>query len=520
MRLPLLLCLPALLLLAATPAFAANTAPTPVILRAEMRPGTTIMDIDYRVDDPDDATVRVRALAFVNGTRSFANILRPVTFVEGTARNLGDSILSGTKQTLAWNVGADWNTDLGQVKFEILALDSRGLLPIDWITIPAANGQPALTISKDTPSDAAVLNALFWLYADNDPGLLIANGVLYATAQSGVFAGVQLANGSTIQSYGRPFCFKRMNVDFATYQEVSYAANTARAGLLSTTTWHAANRPWQGISVILEWGGGGNGSGQSTIPIEVLSTAVTAIAASDTHCLALRSNGTVFAWGSNNWAGQMNMPSDLTNVTAIAAGGAQSIALKSEGTVVAWGFNPTVPHGLTGVVAIAAGLNHNLALKSDGTVVAWGSDWFDQTNVPTNLSSVTAIAAGMYHSLALKSNGTVVAWGDNGNGQLNIPKGLTGVTAIAAGVAHSIAVKSDGTVVAWGETATAPPTGLASVVAVAAGRYNNFALKSDGTIVEWPMQILWEFDNPNSLSGVTSIITNDFHVLALKAKAL
>jgi hypothetical protein len=116
---------------------------------AEMRPGTTYMDIDYRVDDPDDATVRVRALAFVNGTRSFANILRPVSFVEGTAGNLGDSIRSGTKQTLTWNVGADWNTDLGQMKFEILALDSRGHLPIDWVTIPAASGQPALTISED-----------------------------------------------------------------------------------------------------------------------------------------------------------------------------------------------------------------------------------------------------------------------------------------------------------------------------------------------------------------------------------
>jgi len=330
MRLPLFL-LP-LLLLAATPAFAANTAPTPVILRAEMRPGTTYMDVDYRVDDPDDATVRVRALAFVNGTRSFANILRPVTFVEGTARNLGDSILSGTKQTLAWNVGADWNTDLGQVKFEILALDSRGLLPIDWITIPAASGQPALTISKDTPSDAAVLNALFWLYADGDPGLALTNGVLSGNTQSGVFSGVPIANGSTIQPYGRPFCFKRMNLDAATPAEVSYGSTTARAGILSNTNWHAANRPWGGISVVVAWGD--NGSGQCNIPAGLSRT--TSITAGYSHSLALDLGRSVLAWGNTS---QTAIPAGLLGVTAIDAGAYHSLALKSDGTIAAWGNN-------------------------------------------------------------------------------------------------------------------------------------------------------------------------------------
>jgi alpha-tubulin suppressor-like RCC1 family protein len=66
----------------------------------------------------------------------------------------------------------------------------------------------------------------------------------------------------------------------------------------------------------------------------------------------------------------------LTGVVAIAAGGAHSLALKSDGTVVAWGSNFSgqmrVPSGLSGVVAIAAGDAHSLALKSDGTVVAWG----------------------------------------------------------------------------------------------------------------------------------------------------
>ena len=171
---------------------AANIAPTVVIQSASMRPGTTLMDVVYRVNDPDDATVKTRALAFIGGVRSFANLIKPVTFAEGTGAFLGDAIATNTNHTLVWNAAADWNTDLGQIKFEILAMDGRGLLPIDWITIPAANGNPALTISKDTPANADVLNALFWQYADGDPGLILSNGVLTGNASSGNFFGVDL----------------------------------------------------------------------------------------------------------------------------------------------------------------------------------------------------------------------------------------------------------------------------------------------------------------------------------------
>ena len=63
-------------------------------------------------------------------------------------------------------------------------------------------------------------------------------------------------------------------------------------------------------------------------------------------------------------------------IPTIAAGGYHSLALKSDGTVVAWGYNTygqaTVPANLSGVTALAGGSYHSLALKSDGTVVAWG----------------------------------------------------------------------------------------------------------------------------------------------------
>src|SRR5216684_561096 len=81
--------------------------------------------------------------------------------------------------------------------------------------------------------------------------------------------------------------------------------------------------------------------------------------------------GTVISWGDQ----VIPYVQPGARYQAIAAGGYHSLALKSDGTVVAWGCDgsgeSTVPANLTGVIAIAAGELHSLALKSDGAVVAW-----------------------------------------------------------------------------------------------------------------------------------------------------
>ena len=495
---------------------AANTAPTVVIQSASMRPGTTLMDIVYRVNDPDDATVKTRALAFIGGVRSFANLIKPVTFAEGTSAHLGDAIATNANHTLAWDAAADWDTDLGQVKFEILAMDGRGLLPIDWITIPAAGGNPALTISKDTFADAAVLNALFWQYADGDSGLTLANGVLTGNASSGNFSGLDLVIGTAIQLYAPPFILKRMNLDPASDTEVKYANEAARAGLIATSNWHAANRVYSGISVFLWWGN--NGYGQATIPAGL--TNVAAIAAGGYHSLVLQNGGTVVGWGDNGY-GQTTIPAGLTNVAAIAAGYYHSLALKNDGTVVGWGFTgygqTTIPAGLTNVAAIAAGYYHSLTLKNDGTVVGWGSNSNGQATIPAGLTNVSTIAAGGSHSLALKNDGTVVGWGDT-----TIPAGLTNVSAIAAGASYSFALKNDGTVVGWGSNGFGIgtiPAGLTNVSAIAASLHS-LALKNDGTVVGWGYNEYGQATIPAGLTNVAAIAAGYFHSLALKAKAL
>jgi alpha-tubulin suppressor-like RCC1 family protein len=170
-----------------------------------------------------------------------------------------------------------------------------------------------------------------------------------------------------------------------------------------------------------------------------------AIAAGDYHSLALKENGTVWAWGMNDW-GQLGIGPD------------------PRPSYLPPSYVPVKVKNLTDAKAIAAGYGFSLALKKDGTVRAWGDNDSGQlgngprlteTTLPVdvkNLTDAKAIAAGDYHSLALKENGTVWAWGDNAVGQLGnattlrsyVPVkviNLTDVKAIAASTSLSMALK-------------------------------------------------------------------------------
>jgi len=229
---------------------------------------------------------------------------------------------------------------------------------------------------------------------------------------------------------------------------------------------------------------------------------VTAIAAGADHAVALTSDGIVWTWGSNS-SGQLG-DGTLTNsvtpflvydletvylqtVTAIAAGDSFTLALKADGTVWAWGNNssgqlgdgttanstfPVKVAGLADVTAIAAGGYHALAIRNDGTLWTWGYNDSGQLGNGTTTSSstpvqlhdlagVTAIAAGFTHSVAILQDGTAYAWGDNSSGQLGdgsftqrlsptLVATLTGATGISAGSDHSVAVDNAGAVWGWG----------------------------------------------------------------------
>jgi alpha-tubulin suppressor-like RCC1 family protein len=264
----------------------------------------------------------------------------------------------------------------------------------------------------------------------------------------------------------------------------------------------------------------------TAVPQDLTNAA--AVAAGPNHALALWDDGSLAAWGQNDF-GQASIPVEATNVIAIAAGGDHSLALRSDGLMVAWGKDDqgqaTVPAGLSNVIALAAGANHSLALLGDGTVAAWGNNQDGQTTVPAALDQVVAVAAGTNHCLALRADGSVVAWGANNYGQTNVPVSLSNVVAVAGGAAHSLALQSGGTIAAWGSTyvprtwipITVPP-GLTNITAIAAGSIHSLALRSDGTVFAWGSYNNFGLTNvPADLSNVIAVAAGGYRSLALVA---
>jgi alpha-tubulin suppressor-like RCC1 family protein len=273
---------------------------------------------------------------------------------------------------------------------------------------------------------------------------------------------------------------------------------------------------------------------------------VKAIAAGTGHTLALREDGTVWAWGTNEFrqvgdgtkAQNRALPvqvAGLAEVVAIAAGNIISLAVRNDGTVWSWGVHPNSPGanmaqvapvqvpGLANIVAVSAGGMHALALAKDGTVWGWCDKMFgnmygqvgDGSTVVrpmpvrvAGLTDVVAVATGGKHSVALKKDGTVWAWGLMR--QLTskdilaacdvVPTQVPGIqdaAAVAAGEEHTIVLKRDGSLWGWGKSAqhqlgnqafTTVPVAIANianVAKVAAGWYHNLAVLKDGKLLSW-----------------------------------
>ncbi|MDC3961087.1 RCC1 domain-containing protein [Polyangium jinanense] len=172
------------------------------------------------------------------------------------------------------------------------------------------------------------------------------------------------------------------------------------------------------------------------------------------HSLALRRDGTVWAWGRNQFGnlGQGTADADphptpvqvpaLADVVHLASGRDHVLALRSDGTIVAWGLNQNgqVGNGMSGADAEA---------HSPTAVVG--------------LAEAAAVFADGNFSFAIRANGSAVGWGQNFNGQLGIggddtvdrnapdtPLALPAVLDIEPGATHVIGTAPDGTVYTWG----------------------------------------------------------------------
>ena len=127
------------------------------------------------------------------------------------------------------------------------------------------------------------------------------------------------------------------------------------------------------------------------------------VTAGDYHTLAIKPDGTLWAWGGNG-NGQLGDGTNISKCSPVQIGSASD-----------W-------------ETIVAGDYHALAIKTDGSLWAWGDNSYGQLgddtqenkNSPVQIGTATdwkSVVAGSLHSLAIKTDGTLWAWGWNGTGQ-------------------------------------------------------------------------------------------------------
>ena len=204
----------------------------------------TVMDVVYKVTSMKPM-VKVRPLAFQDGERSFAKVVRPTEFIEDTAKNIGDEIAANEEHKLSWRVSADWKADLAKVKFEVLAVEDD-LLPLELTTIPKVGEHAAMEISWNAVSEQQVFDALLWMYADGDEGLVLSDGVLkrasdgcllgYGTTVSiwnGRYSKNVTGNGSTYYYFAPAidYVYSKMGFSVLSGEELKYANEMTRLGL-------------------------------------------------------------------------------------------------------------------------------------------------------------------------------------------------------------------------------------------------------------------------------------------------
>jgi alpha-tubulin suppressor-like RCC1 family protein len=307
------------------------------------------------------------------------------------------------------------------------------------------------------------------------------------------------------------------------------------------------------------WGTNGQGSsgtglnffGARPSPIQIGSLEWIRRAGGNAISLGIKDDGTLWAWGdgrqgqlgNNRVVDQYIVPTqigsgtDWAEVFAFSESGC--LAVKSNGTLWAWGGNgsgelgrgnttsissPAQVGALTDWKYVAGGAVHALAVKANGSLWSWGNGSLGRLghNNVTSLSSPVQVGAltdwaqasgGGAFSVAVKTNGTIWSWGDNNAGQLGhndwgsgarrsspVQIGaLTNWQQVTTGNDFCVAVKTDGTLWSWGQNSSgqlgrntivsisspAQVGALTDWVAAVSGADCTVAVRSNGTLWAW-----------------------------------
>jgi alpha-tubulin suppressor-like RCC1 family protein len=301
----------------------------------------------------------------------------------------------------------------------------------------------------------------------------------------------------------------------------------------------------------------GNNTGTATSsPIQTISAGTNwkTLFSGRQHVTAIKNDGTLWTWGNNNFgqlgdntitpkSSPIQTISGGTNWKLISAGYYHTLAIKTDGTLWAWGTNSqgqlgnnTIAHKSSPIQTIAGGSNwksvscgvfHTAAVKVDSTLWIWGynpSGQLGDNTIAHKSSPVQTIAGGsnwklvtggMYHTAAIKTDGTLWLWGKNNYGQLGdntiTPKsspiqtisGGTNWKLVASGFYHTVAIKIDGTLWLWGKNSygqlgdnnsggTASKSSPVQTIvggtnwkSISSNSYQTAAIKTDGTLWLW-----------------------------------